>query len=45
MVPTFFEKTSPGGIQGARFVNLKALIGAHGDVVDIAAKLEGKKWE
>jgi len=45
MVRTNFEKTSPGGMQGARFVNLKALIGAHGDVVDIAAKLDGKKWE
>ena len=38
MADTHFAKTSPGGILGARFVNIKDLIGQHGDVANIAAK-------
>ena len=45
MLPTLFEKTSPGGIQGARLMNIKELIGQHGDLADIAAKLARVTWE
>lgn len=45
MLPTLFEKTSPGGIQGARLMNVKDLIGPYGDLADIAAKLAKIKWE
>lgn len=45
MVPTHFEKVSPGGIQGARFINLKEVIGQHFGISDIAVKLNEAKWE
>ena len=42
---THYEKSSSGGIQGARFVNLRETIGQFSDVADVAAKLKGKFWE
>ncbi len=42
---TFYEKVSSGGIQGARFVNLRETIGQFTDAADVAAKLQGRKWE
>lgn len=45
MVSTNYQKVSPGGIQGARFVNLREALGSHGDVEDIASKLSEKTWE
>jgi hypothetical protein len=41
---TYFEKTSSGGIMGARFVNLKSLLGPFKNGQDVADKLRGKKW-
>ena len=43
-IETNFVKTSPGGIQGARFINLKDVIGNFTDADDIAQKLRNKKW-
>jgi hypothetical protein len=45
MVSTNYQKISPGGIQGARFVNLREVLGPHGDVEDIASKLSKVTWE
>ena len=45
MVETNYQKVSPGGIQGARFVNLREALGTHGDVEDIALKLSKATWE
>jgi len=45
MLPTLFKKTSPGGIQGARLMNIKDLIGPHGDLADTAVKLAKVTWE
>lgn len=45
MVQTTYTKTTPGGIQGARFVNLRNVIGAYADLEDIAAKLARLTWE
>ena len=45
MVSTNYRKISPGGIQGARFVNLREILGQHGDVDDIASKLSRVTWE
>ena len=45
MVSTNYRKVSPGGIQGARFVNLKDALGPHGDVEDIASSLREVTWE
>ena len=42
---TDFRKSSPGGIQGARFVNLRDTIGAFSNASDVAAKLRVKTWE
>ena len=42
---THYEKSSSGGIQGARFVNLRETIGQFSDAADVAAKLKGKFWE
>ena len=43
--PTKYIKKSPGGIQGARFVNLKEEIGEFVNAGDVARKLDGKQWE
>jgi len=45
MVSTNYQKVSPGGIQGARFVNLREALGSYGDVEDIASKLSKVTWE
>ena len=42
---TSYKKSSPGGIQGPRFVNLKELIGDYGEAREIALKLKGLTWE
>lgn len=42
---TNFIKTSSGGIQGARFVNLKAVLNSFDGTKDIALKLNQKTWE
>lgn len=42
---THYEKSSPYGIQGARFINLQETIGQFSDAADVAAKLRGKSWE
>lgn len=41
---TNYKKISYGGIQGARFVNLRDVVGDFEDVKDLAEKLAGKKW-
>ena len=43
-IDTNFVKTSPYGIQGARFVNLQEVIGDFKDVSEVAQKLTGKEW-
>jgi hypothetical protein len=42
---TRFVKVSPGGIQGARFVNLKEIVGTFEGDADLAQKLRKKTWE
>jgi len=42
---TNYKKSSPGGLQGARFVNLKTVLGDFVDASDAAQKLESKQWE
>lgn len=42
---TNFVKKSPGGIMGARLLNLKNVLGEFIDDRDIAKKLVGKQWE
>lgn len=44
-VETMYKKTSPGGIQGARLINLKDLIGEFSNATDVAMKLREKQWE
>lgn len=41
---TDYQKSSTGGIQGARFVNLRDVIGDFTDIKDVAKKLRGKLW-
>ncbi|NCO83242.1 MAG: hypothetical protein COZ31_08535 [Nitrospirae bacterium CG_4_10_14_3_um_filter_44_29] len=42
---TDYKKSSAGGIQGARFINLRDVIGEFTDTKDVAKKLTGKLWE
>lgn len=42
---TNYVKSSSGGIQGARFVNLREVIGDFDNASEVAQKLEGKQWE
>lgn len=42
---TEFRKTSPGGIQGARFVNLREQIGEFEGAATVARKLRETTWE
>lgn len=42
---TDFVKSSWGGIMGARFVNVKEVVGQFTDDSDLATKLMGKTWE
>lgn len=44
-VTTSYRKISPYGIQGARFVNLREVIGEFDGLSDIAQKLSEKEWE
>lgn len=41
---TDYRKSSTGGIQGARFINLRDVIGDFTDTKDVAKKLNGKLW-
>jgi hypothetical protein len=43
-IDTDYRKSSPGGIQGARFINLRDEIGEFADVADVAMKLRGLTW-
>jgi hypothetical protein len=45
IIPTNYIKTSNGGIQGARFVNLKDEIGEFSSTREIAEKLSQKEWQ
>ena len=44
-IDTNYVKSSPGGIQGARFVNLKEVIGDFDNTTEIAEKLSSKHWQ
>ena len=44
-IDTDYRKSSSGGIQGARFVNLREVIGDSNDASEVAQKLKGKQWE
>lgn len=44
-IETQFRKSSFGGIQGARFVNLRETIGAFSDANDVAEKLRRLEWQ
>ena len=41
---TDYRKVSPGGIQGARFVNLLEVIGEFQNAQEVAEKLQSKEW-
>ena len=41
---TDYKKVSPGGIQGARFVNLLEVIGEFQNAQEVAEKLRSKEW-
>ena len=43
-IDTNYVKSSPYGIQGARFINLKDVIGDHSDTQEVANKLRNKQW-
>lgn len=43
-VETDYKKSSSGGIQGARFVNLRDVIGDFNTVLDAATKLRSTQW-
>lgn len=45
VVNTDFRKSSFGGIQGARFVNLRELLGSFTDANDIASRLRKLEWK
>ncbi|MFC1627532.1 hypothetical protein ACFL3H_00290 [Gemmatimonadota bacterium] len=42
---TDYKKTSPGGIQGARFENLRELLGEIENIEIVAQKLRAKTWK
>jgi len=42
---TDYKKSTPYGIMGARFVNLRDVLGDFGDAKDVAERLKAKKWE
>ncbi len=44
-VETEYRKSSPGGMQSTKFVNLEKMIGKFTDAQDVAQKLRGKEWE
>lgn len=44
-VDTDYRKSSWGGMQGPRFINLKEVLGDFSDVTQVAIGLNGKKWE
>lgn len=44
-VETDYKKSSYGGIQGARFINLRDVVGDFVSVPDVAEKLRMKQWE
>ncbi len=44
-IRTNYRKTSAGGIQGARFINLRHVLGEFDGASDVAAKLSERTWE
>lgn len=44
-ISTNYVKSSSGGIQGARLVNLHEIIGDFSDAAEVAQRLMGKQWE
>ena len=45
IAPTCFNKSSPNGIQGARLIDLKKLIGSVSSLADVAEKLKRETWK
>lgn len=45
VIDTDFRKSSFGGIQGARFINLRGLLGSFTDTNDIALRLRKLEWK
>lgn len=45
IIDTDFRKSSSGGIQGARFVNLRELLGSFAGLDDIAQRLRAIQWQ
>ncbi len=45
VIDTDFRQSSSGGIQGARFVNLRELLGSLAGLNDIAQRLRGIQWK
>jgi hypothetical protein len=45
LVETHYRKASPGGIQGARFVDLRDVAGAICSLEDLAARLRDETWK
>ena len=45
LCPTSFRKSSPGGIQGNRLIDLRKIVGEFSDVADAAEKLKANTWE
>lgn len=44
-IQTDYKKSSSGGIQGARLINLKEKVGEFADVNELADKLKTRQWE
>jgi hypothetical protein len=44
-LPTEYRKVTSGGIMGARFVDLREVIGAYSSASDVAHKLAQATWE
>ena len=42
--PTDYQKSTRGGIQGNRFIDLKKEIGIVSELAEVAEKLKGKTW-
>jgi hypothetical protein len=45
LADTNYRKVSPGGIQGARFVDLRDVVGKMSGLEDLASRLREKTWE
>ncbi|HQS32985.1 hypothetical protein [Polaromonas sp.] len=45
IIPTSFKKSTPNGIQGSRFIDLKKAIGSFSSLTDVAEKLKSATWK